>query len=63
MQTSEEASCLCKLTILFYGFRDAKKELLLQRFTHMTEEFNHLDLVAELEASYNDPRSPFVKKG
>ena len=35
--------------MLYYGGKDEKKLAHLERFTHQTDDFNHLDLVAELD--------------
>ncbi len=39
------------MTLLFYGEEEPKKQALLERFTYRTEEFNPLDLIAEMEAA------------
>lgn len=51
IQTREECISLAVQAFLFYGCDHPKKLAHLARFTYHTEDFNHLDLVAELEAS------------
>ncbi len=59
-QTSAECNCLTAQTLVYYGSDDPKKVAHLHRFTYETDHFNHMDLLAELEASW---ASPFADGG
>jgi len=52
-----EARSLVVQTVLYYGLarEEDKKWAHLYRFTHITDEFNHLDLIAELELAGGFP--------
>merc|ERR1712059_212021 len=51
------ARSLVAQTVQYYGLARVgdKKVAHLARFTHQTEEFNHLDLVLELETDFPPP--------
>ena len=60
--TYEEASCLSVQILLYYGVNSEPKKLAhLERFTYNTDDFSHLDLIAELEASENVPLAQLIK--
>ena len=60
--TYEEASCLSVQILLYYGINSEPKKLAhLERFTYNTDDFSHLDLIAELEASKNVPLPQLFK--
>ena len=64
LQTHDEASCLGVQTLLYFGSDNAKLLRHLQRFKYETDDFNHLDLVAELEVARNVPLAPlFIRTG
>ena len=44
---------------MFYGKQEKKLINLLSRFTHNTEDFNPLDLIAEMEAVMKNRPSLF----
>jgi len=52
-----QARSLVAQTVQYYGLARAEDKKLahLARFTHQTEEFNHLDLVLELETDFPPP--------
>lgn len=45
----QEAQCLANQLQLYYAQDNEKRLKLLQRFTYKPNEFNHMDLIAELE--------------
>ena len=47
----EEVFCLGVQLYMFYGKPEQKLLTLLSRFTHNTDDFNPLDLIAEMEAA------------
>jgi len=50
-----DARLLCFQMLQYYGGKDPKKLNQLLRFTHLTDDFNHLDLVAEFETLPGGP--------
>lgn len=44
-----EAQCLANQIQLFYGEDNEKRTKLMERFAHHSDEFHHMDLVAELD--------------
>jgi len=50
-----EANLLAVQTLQYYGGKGAKKLNHLDRFTYAIDDFNHLDLIAELELDYPPP--------
>ena len=47
--------------LLYYGGPSPKMLAHLERFTHETDDFCHLDLIAELEAAQNVPLAPLFR--